>query len=110
MFTLHLYPPRHPRPLPRVSHEHESNYFSCGVDVTLWSHKKAAVKDWVRDVSVSEVNGTTLAGASYYAAGDYTMPHTDKAGGHKVNKITAILPAVIFQMILSRILSAWLRA
>ena len=39
------------------------------------------VKDWVKYVSNSEVNGTTMAGASYYAAGDYTMPHTDRAGG-----------------------------
>lgn len=39
------------------------------------------MKEWIRDISASEVNGTTLAGASYYAAGDYTMPHTDKAGG-----------------------------
>lgn len=27
------------------------------------------VKAWVRDMSESEVNGTTLAGASYYAPG-----------------------------------------
>jgi len=39
------------------------------------------VNEWIRDISASEVNGTTITGASYYQAGDYTMPHTDKAGG-----------------------------
>ena len=39
------------------------------------------VKDWVAQISQSEVNGSTMTGASYYSAGDYTMPHTDKAGG-----------------------------
>jgi len=41
----------------------------------------AQVKEWVRDISGSEVNGTTLAGASHYAAGDFTGLHTDRAGG-----------------------------
>lgn len=39
------------------------------------------IKDWIREISRSEVNGSTIAGASYYAAGDYTMPHTDRAPG-----------------------------
>lgn len=39
------------------------------------------IRDWVQDISESEVNGSTLAGASHYKNGDYTMPHTDKASG-----------------------------
>ena len=39
------------------------------------------MKEWIREISRSEVNGSTIAGASYYAAGDYTMPHTDRAPG-----------------------------
>jgi hypothetical protein len=39
------------------------------------------VKEWVRDFSGSDVNGTLLAGASHYANGDFTMPHTDFGPG-----------------------------
>jgi hypothetical protein len=48
------------------------------------------IKTWIADISGSDVNGTTLAGASYYAANDYTMPHTDR-GDNLCIHVCAIL-------------------
>ena len=53
------------------------------------------MKAWIRDISLSQVNGSTISGASCYEAGDYTMPHTDRAAGrdgdHEKRRIAYIL-------------------
>ena len=53
----------------------------CSHSTPVVTARNRELKEWIRDISRSEVNGSTIAGTSYYAAGDYTMPHTDRAPG-----------------------------